>query len=490
MEFNNKFEVLWEVERNIDMIFESVIGKFVKNIIPDADKNFVGDLNASSTVKTLLEVENFEEFVNKYGNKNNSYAEFIIQLTENIHDLNMFKYESMDEAECVLEANKNPDLVHQDLVPALDDELMQFELTKNMKDEIAGVIKDDLERAAEEAANDEKIKNDLDDIEADSDEEKKDKVESEVNEDDEKLSDEDMPDPDEETEEAIKECFDIVEAYGEVNKDLVKFILSKQDGLKPEDLDKICKTYIKLKDEAKTTKFKLMLGAMINSIKTDVSDAINRKSKDDRYLEQDEIIEIVELTMSRKLGGYAKPVFDYIYDDFEATLITVAVTVVCTLILGTLGVLISYGVAIVLSYKMLITLVRGLGRVRGILKDSIRSIDKNIEELEASKGNPKRLEELKEIRAQLAKNSGLKEFEIYSISEAHEIMDAAAKPKYKIKVADVTQKIVEQLSLTNNVKDADATEISRSISVVMSSILMVEMMDFKTQEEMKAILEI
>ena len=118
MEFNNKFEVLWEVERNIDMIFESVIGKFVKNIIPDADKQFVGDLNASSTVKTLLEVENFEEFVNKYGNKNNSYAEFIIQLTENIHDLNMFKYESMDEAECVLEANKNPDLVHQDLVPA------------------------------------------------------------------------------------------------------------------------------------------------------------------------------------------------------------------------------------------------------------------------------------------------------------------------------------------------------------------------------------
>ena len=105
MEFNNKFDVLWEVERNIDMIFESVIGKFVKNIIPAADKNFVGDLNASSTVKTLLEVENFEEFVNKYGNKNNSYAEFIIQLTENIHDLNMIKYESMGDEECVLEAN-------------------------------------------------------------------------------------------------------------------------------------------------------------------------------------------------------------------------------------------------------------------------------------------------------------------------------------------------------------------------------------------------
>ena len=136
------------------------------------------------------------------------------------------------------------------------------------------------------------------------------------------------------------------------------------------------------------------------------------------------------------------------------------------------------------------TLIKGLGRVRGILKDSIRSIDKNIEELEASKGNPKRLEELKEIRAQLAKNSGLKEFEIYSISEAHEIMDEAAKPKYKIKVADVTSKIVEQLAVTNNVKDADATEISRSISVVMSSILMVEMMEFKTQEEMKSILEI
>ena len=32
MEFNNKFDVLWEVERNIDMIFESVIGKFVKNL--------------------------------------------------------------------------------------------------------------------------------------------------------------------------------------------------------------------------------------------------------------------------------------------------------------------------------------------------------------------------------------------------------------------------------------------------------------------------
>ena len=49
---------------------------------------------------------------------------------------------------------------------------------------------------------------------------------------------------------------------------------------------------------------------------------------------------------------------------------------------------------------------------------------------------------------------------------------------------------MEQLSLTNNVKDADPSEISRSISVVMSSILMVEMMDFKTQEEMKDILEI
>ena len=38
MKYTEKFNVMWDVERNTDTIFEMVISKIIKNIIPAEDK--------------------------------------------------------------------------------------------------------------------------------------------------------------------------------------------------------------------------------------------------------------------------------------------------------------------------------------------------------------------------------------------------------------------------------------------------------------------
>ena len=488
MKYTEKFNVMWDVERNTDTIFEMVISKIIKNIIPAEDKEYIGDNNIAETFKTLTEVETYEDFCEKFEGKNNAYATFIIALVENINDINIFKFDSLSEDQCVLEANNDPHLIHHEVIPSLDDELTSFELTKNLKHQIAGVIKDDLEKQAQEADSLEKIKDDLDDIDVKKEEDDKEKAEEEENEEPGKLEypEEDENDDPIELPEDVKQ--DMTEAYGGPNTDVITFMMKKKAKLSKQDIEHIVITHLKLKDKAVATKLSLLINAAFDGIVNNVQDTFNGRSRGDRYSTPEEAVEICDLALAGKLGQYTKPIFDFIYDEMEGTIILNAVVLVSVMIFGfsALTILIIHGFAFGIAIRDIVALFNGLKRSKQVIIESVKRIDEEIDELEATKSNSAKLAALKETRAKLAKNSGIRDLEIYSFQESIEFN----KPEevYEIDMAFITENMVTSISTYNGLQEIDSRVLEAAVSATASSIILIEMLGLKTHKEMQAIL--
>ena len=484
MKYTNKNEVMWDVERNENTIFEMVVSKIVGSIIPKEDKGVIGDVSLAETFKALAEVDSYDEFISKYQESANGYATFIIALVENINDINIFKFESLEDGECVLEANNTPHLIHHEVIPSLDDELVAFELTKNLQSKIADVIKDDLQKTAEKEDALEKIKDDLDDIDGENEDDEDNKEENDYEEDKDISSEtDDTEDEKNNMPEEVKQ--DLAEAYGAPNADMVKFMLQKQDRFAKKDIDHIIDTYFNIKDKAVSTKLSLLLDTAFSSIKKNINDTLDR-NKDGRYNTPEEAIEIVDLALSGKLGIIVKPLYDYMYDELTGMVLVYAVAFVSTLLLGWIGACIGMYFAIYVVYKNLFKFIGGIYRCRGIVKDAIRSIDKEIDELEGSKANAVRVADLKKVRAELAKNTHLKEYEIYSLSES--IAFDEPEVSYSIDMRRITENMVGNLVERNSL-DADPRVLEAAIVSTASTIVLIEMLGLKTHEEMLDLLE-
>lgn len=484
MKYTNKAEVMWDVERNENNIYEMVIAKLVKNIIPKKDASILGDVNVSETFKMLTEAETYEEFCEKYseGANTNPYATFIISLVENINDINIFRFESLDEDRCLMEAHGSPHLVHHEVIPALDDELVSFELTKNLENKIADTIKDDLERTANKEKELEDLKNDLDDIKTDEGDEKE---ESDEEEEEAKLGEPELDEDEEPVEIPQDVQQDLTESYGAANQDVITYMIKKKAKLSKADIEHICITHLKMKDRPLITRLSILINAAFDGIVNNISDSFNGRPRDERYSTPAEAVEICDLALSRKLGQYTKPIYDFIYDEFEGSVQIYAVAFISTLLLWYTGlhILITFGFSIYIAFRDIKALIEGIRRCKQVIIESVRRIDEEIEELEATKANPAKLAALKETRAKLAKNSGIRDLELYTFTEAYAI-EEDMNEKYSIDMALITESMINSLAEGNQLGEVEADVVEAAITMTASTIVLIEMMGLKTHKEM------
>lgn len=484
MEYRNKAQVMWDVERNENTIFEMVVAKIIKNVIPKKDASVLGDVNVSETFKTLTEVNSYEEFCEKYseGANTNPYATFIIALVENINDINIFRFESLEEGDCLLEANGSPHLVHHEVIPALDDELVSFELTKNLENQIANVIKDDLEKAACKEKELEELKNDLDDVKSDDDDDKEGNEEEEENPESEEPAIEDDGEEPLEVPEDVKQ--DLTESYGG-NADIITYMVKRKAKLSKQDIEHLIITHLKMKDRAVVTRLSILINAACDGLVNNIADEFNGRPREDRYSTPAEAVEICDLALSRKMGQYTKPIFDFIYDEFQGSLAIYAVAFVSTLLLWYTGlnILIIFGFSIYIAIRDIKALILGLRRCKEVVIESVKRIDEEIDELEASKANPAKLAALKETRVKLAKNSGIRDLDVYTFSEAIEF-EEAYNERYTIDMGLITESMVNSLAENNELGDIEADVIEAAITMTASTMILIEMMGLKTHKEM------
>lgn len=159
-----KAEVLYAQERNIQNIFEAVTVSFFKRVIPDVKMN---DKAILSIMENAIGTTNFEEFKTKYEGK--PLGKFLVEITENLQDVNLFRFEVMAEDIAIAES-ENPYMLEKTLHDGIDSEFEALVLTDNIKNELAGIIKDDIIKTEENAKKDAELAGDLDDIDPDSDE--------------------------------------------------------------------------------------------------------------------------------------------------------------------------------------------------------------------------------------------------------------------------------------------------------------------------------
>ena len=159
-----KSEILYAQERNIQNIFEAVTIKFFKKIVPDVE---MGDSQMLSIMENAFGTKDFEEFKEKF--ENQPLGKFIVDITEQLQDVNLFRFEAMEE-HIAIEESENPYMIQKELYDGLDSEFEELVLTDNIKNKVADIIKCDIETSEENAKKEAELVDDLDNIDPDSDE--------------------------------------------------------------------------------------------------------------------------------------------------------------------------------------------------------------------------------------------------------------------------------------------------------------------------------
>ena len=133
-----KAEVLYAQERNIQNIFEAVMVSFFKKTVPDVSMSDKAMLNI---MENAMGTKSFETFKTNYEGK--PLGKFLIDITEQLQDINLFKFEAMEEHIAIAES-ENPYMMEKKLYDGIDSEFEQIILTDNIKNELADIIKNDI----------------------------------------------------------------------------------------------------------------------------------------------------------------------------------------------------------------------------------------------------------------------------------------------------------------------------------------------------------
>ncbi len=160
-----KEEILEKVERNIDGVYKAVMISFFKNVTPTSP-----ELDNNTVVGILENVfgsTSFRDFEKEYGKT--ELGGFICNLTEQIHDVNCFRFEAAQEDIAIAEST-NPFLLMKELNDSNDKEFKQLVLTDNIKQKLAQIISDDIEKTEIIIKKEAELKDDLDNIDPDSEE--------------------------------------------------------------------------------------------------------------------------------------------------------------------------------------------------------------------------------------------------------------------------------------------------------------------------------
>lgn len=479
MEYKNKFDVLWDVERNETNIFEMVVSKFIKNVMSTSDSQKFGDFNVSETFKNIIGITNYEEFYSKYENTENPYAKLIIELVENLHTLNIYKFESMEEHLCVIEANNNKDLIHGELLSNVDDELASFELTKSLKDKVARIIKDDLERAAQEAENDAKIKDDLDDIGTGEEEDKEkdkendgDAYENNLATDDDTGEDEN-PDADEDTKKFLAEA-------AEFRSDM-----SKKDfeDASLEDVFKDMKVY-------DVDANKNGLGKAWSDFKTNVKVAI-KSCFDNSKIEAEDIKDpevqknYMIAVMVDRTSPYVTEIMRLFLRAFVSGFAIASVILVASWfaagVWALLYILISKKIGesqlrAAASMSITINAINTLKEMKAKAKsdDDYKKYDLMIDDLMKRQGITER--NIKDYEKQMAV---LKDFETGSVK---------VKESITIDMNKIATNIITEIRESNNIEEMDAHVVASSTTLAATIFIVAEMFGLKTKEEIQEII--
>ena len=159
-----KAEVLYAQERNIQNIFEAVMVSFFKKTVPDVSMSDKAMLNI---MENAVGTKSFETFKSSYEGK--PLGKFLVDITEQLQDINLFKFEAMEEHIAIAES-ENPYMMEKKLYDGIDSEFEQIILTDNIKNELADIIKNDITTTEENIKKEAELVDDLDNIDPDSEE--------------------------------------------------------------------------------------------------------------------------------------------------------------------------------------------------------------------------------------------------------------------------------------------------------------------------------
>ena len=159
-----KAEVLYAQERNIQNIFEAVMVSFFKKTVPDVSMSDKAMLNI---MENAVGTKSFETFKSNYEGK--PLGKFLVDITEQLQDINLFKFEAMEEHIAIAES-ENPYMMEKKLYDGIDSEFEQIILTDNIKNELADIIKNDITTTEENIKKEAELVDDLDNIDPDSEE--------------------------------------------------------------------------------------------------------------------------------------------------------------------------------------------------------------------------------------------------------------------------------------------------------------------------------
>lgn len=159
-----KAEVLYAQERNIQNIFEAVMVSFFKKTVPDVSMSDKAMLNI---MENAVGTKSFETFKTNYEGK--PLGKFLVDITEQLQDINLFKFEAMEEHIAIAES-ENPYMMEKKLYDGIDSEFEQIILTDNIKNELADIIKNDITTTEENIKKEAELVDDLDNIDPDSEE--------------------------------------------------------------------------------------------------------------------------------------------------------------------------------------------------------------------------------------------------------------------------------------------------------------------------------
>jgi len=203
-----KAEVLYAQERNIQNIFEAVMVSFFKKTVPDVSMSDKAMLNI---MENAMGTKSFETFKSNYEGK--PLGKFLIDITEQLQDINLFKFEAMEEHIAITES-ENPYMMEKKLYDGIDSEFEQIILTDNIKNELADIIKNDITTTEENIKKEAELVDDLDNIDPDSEEFDPEKeYNDDEDDDDELMKDEEDPNAEPKKEgETNEEEEDITEA--------------------------------------------------------------------------------------------------------------------------------------------------------------------------------------------------------------------------------------------------------------------------------------
>lgn len=160
-----KEEILEKVERNIDGVYNAVMVSFFKNVTPTSPE--VDNNTIVGILENVFGSASFKDFEKEYGKS--ELGGFICNLTEQIHDVNCFRFEAAQEDIAIAEST-NPFLLMSELKDSNDSEFKKLVLTDNIKQKLAEIISNDIEKTENIIKKEDELKDDLDNIDPDSEE--------------------------------------------------------------------------------------------------------------------------------------------------------------------------------------------------------------------------------------------------------------------------------------------------------------------------------